>query len=95
MTSSFRRGPARLRAPQTIQALAETDLADVDANHQHVQDWPAPRATRVGAPFGRQMNAVRYNIVGSELRCGETACNIDIVVVAPQSKVMIKEEILN
>jgi hypothetical protein len=41
------------------------------------------------------MNAVRHDVVGSELRCGETACNINTVVVAPQSKVMIKEEILN
>src|SRR5215469_14985333 len=77
------------------QALGETDLTDVDADHQHVQDRPAPRTTCVGAPLSSQMNAVRHDVVGSELRCREPACNIDPVIMAPQSKVTIKEEILN
>ena len=41
------------------------------------------------------MNAVHHDVVGSELRCGETACDIGAVIVAPQSKIMIKDEILN
>ena len=86
---------AKSPAGSVISPLGETDLADVDGYHQHVQGRPASRATRVGATSGRQMNAVRHDVVGSELRCGETACNINTVVVALQSKVMIKEEIWN
>jgi hypothetical protein len=35
-------------------------------------------ATRVGAAFGRQMNAVRYNIVGGELECGVAITSLGI-----------------
>src|SRR5262249_55252317 len=42
-------------------SLRETDVADVDANDQHVQDRPPFRATR--APFGTQMNAVHHDVV--------------------------------
>ena len=85
-------GDERVSQRRVVSLLGETDFADVDGYHQHVQDRSASGATRVGAAFGRQMNAVRHDVIGSELRCGETACNINTVVVAPQSKVMIKEE---
>jgi hypothetical protein len=38
------------------------------------------------------MYAVHHDVVGSELRCGETACDTDTVIVAPQSEVMIEAE---
>jgi hypothetical protein len=87
-THRSRRGPRG--SERQFKPLAETDLADVDANHQNVQDWPASRSTCVGAPFGRQMNAVRHGVVGSELGRGETGCNIDAVILATQSEVIIE-----
>ena len=78
-----------------IGHLSEADIADVDRDHQHVRDRPAVRAACIGAPFGRQMNSVRHDIIRSELRSVETAGNVDVIIVTPQSEIMIKEKILN
>jgi hypothetical protein len=88
-------GNERVSQRRVISLLGETDFADVDGYHQHVQDRPASRATRVGATSGRQMNAVCHDVVRSELRGVEPAGNIDVVIVTPQSEIVIEEEILN
>src|SRR5262249_52968975 len=83
------------RASIWIGRLSETDIADVDRAHKHVRDRPAIRAACIGASFGRKMNAVRHDVIRSELRGVETAGNVDVIIVTPQSEIMIKEEILN
>src|SRR5215471_11115379 len=46
-------------------SLRETDVADVHANDQHIQDRPPFRATRVGAPFGAH-------------ECRPPRCSVDV-----------------
>jgi hypothetical protein len=93
--------PSRAKPGKSRQIVAnenplrESDVAGVDANHQHVQDRPPVRATRIGAPLGGQMNSVRHDVVGSELCYREAAGDVDIIIVTTQSEIMIKEEILN
>jgi hypothetical protein len=49
-------------------ALRECNVADVDGDHQHVQDRTPIRAARIGATFARQTNAVGLGIFQHQLR---------------------------
>ena len=72
----------RKRAP--TDASGETDVADVDGDHQRVEPRPAVRPSGVGATPARQAYAVRFDIVVHQLGPGEAARNIHIVIVSSQ-----------
>src|SRR5215813_5323870 len=76
-------------------ALGESDVADVDRYHQHIQNRTPVGPTRIGATFARQAHAVGLGIFQHQLRGGEATGDVDIVVVAAELEFLVKEEILN
>jgi hypothetical protein len=77
--------------PTPIDTSGETDVADVDGDHQRIERRPGVRPSGIGAAPARQADAVRFNIVVHQLGSGEAARNIDIVVVASEQEVVVIE----
>src|SRR5262245_52119226 len=75
--------------------LREDNVADVDGDHQHIQDRTPIGAARVRATLARQAHAVGLDIFPHQLRGGEATGDIDTVVVAAELECLVKEEILN
>jgi hypothetical protein len=75
--------------------LREGNLAEVDRNHQHIQDRTPVGAARIGATLARQAHAVCLGIFQHQLRGGETTGDVDTVVVAAELELFVEEEILN
>jgi hypothetical protein len=85
-------------APSTMieaASLLDPDLADIDGHHQRIERWPVIGSAYVGPALRRQLYSVGLDIGEHELRGGETAGDIDVVVVPPQEQILAEEEILN
>jgi hypothetical protein len=67
-----------------LALLLEPDLADIDRHHQHLPDRMAIGSARICTTLGWETNAVRFHIVGSQLRRSKAARNIYTIVVAAQ-----------
>ena len=77
--SHFSRSPLSANGGQR---LGEPRVADINGNHQRIEDSTAIRTSGVGAALGRHLDTVSGNVVGRELRGAKAASDFHIVVVA-------------
>ena len=77
--------------PTPIDTSGETDVADVDGDHQRIERRPGVRPSGIGAAPARQADAVRFDVVIYQLGPPEAASDINVVVVASEQEVVVIE----